>query len=208
MQEHMPADREQLFQVHPYKILMYLSMGSMSALFFGVTFAYLYQIINHDIATIIPPYIFVFNTVLLLLSSWLIVRANRAYLADDTEAYTRSLIYTLVVTVLFMVAQIAAWMYMSREGMLASDNPSTGYLYVISGLHFLHVIGGLPFLVLFIRTARKRMKEPVSVMVYFSDPEKRLKLRLLTMYWHFLDGLWIYLVVFFLLMKVIRIFLG
>ena len=41
------------------------------------------------------------------------------------------------------------------------------------------------------------MKEPVSVLVYFSDPEKRLKLRLLTIYWHFLDGLWIYLVLFF-----------
>ena len=42
------------------------------------------------------------------------------------------------------------------------------------------------------------MKEPVTVLVYFSDPEKRLRLRLLTIYWHFLDGLWIFLVLFLL----------
>jgi cytochrome c oxidase subunit 3 len=59
-----------------------------------------------------------------------------------------------------------------------------------------HVIAGLPFLVMFYRTACKRMVDPVTVLVYFSDPEKRLKLRLLTVYWHFLDGLWIYLVLF------------
>ena len=49
----------------------------------------------------------------------------------------------------------------------------------------------------FIYQARYHMKEPVSVLVYFSDPEKRLNLRLLGIYWHFLDVLWIYLVVFF-----------
>lgn len=204
MQNYNPADREQLFLVHPYKILMYLSMASMSALFLGFTFSYLYQVINSDTPTITPPYIFLFNSILLLAGSALIIRANKAYLADDTDAYTRALWYTLLLTFLFLIAQIAAWIYMYQQDMFASNNPSTGYLYVISGLHFLHVIGGLPFLILFIRTARKRMKEPVSVMVYFSDPEKRLKLRLLTMYWHFLDGLWIYLIVFFLLMKLFR----
>jgi cytochrome c oxidase subunit 3 len=56
---------------------------------------------------------------------------------------------------------------------------------------------GLPFLYLFYRAAKKYMIDPVTVLVYFSDPEKRLKLRLLTIYWHFLDLLWIYLVLFF-----------
>lgn len=62
--------------------------------------------------------------------------------------------------------------------------------------HLVHVIAGLPFLIAFYHTARKRMVDPVTVLLYFSDPEKRLKLRLLTIYWHFLDFLWLYLVVF------------
>jgi len=56
---------------------------------------------------------------------------------------------------------------------------------------------GIPFLAWFYWMAKKKMVEPVSVLVYFSDPEKKLRLRLLTIYWHFLDGLWIYLVLFF-----------
>ncbi len=209
MQQHEQADREQLFQIHPYKILLYLAIGSMSALFLGFTFSYLYQVVNHDEAqAVVPPYIFLFNTILLLASSWLIIRANKFYQADDTEAYTRSLIYTLILTLLFLIAQIAAWVFMYTQNILTSDaNPSIGYVYVISILHFVHVIGGLPFLIMFIYTARKRMKEPVSVLVYFSDPEKRLKLKLLTTYWHFLDILWIYLIVFFLLVKIINMFI-
>ena len=82
------------------------------------------------------------------------------------------------------------------ENIFPSTDNSAGYLYVLSGLHFAHVIAGLPFIVGFFWVARKRMKEPVSVLVYFSDPEKRLKLKMLTMYWHFMDALWIYLVVF------------
>ena len=62
-----------------------------------------------------------------------------------------------------------------------------------------HVLGGLPFLVQFYLAARKRMIDPVTVLIYFSDPQKQLRLKLLTRYWHFLDGLWIYLVLFFLI---------
>jgi cytochrome c oxidase subunit 3 len=64
-------------------------------------------------------------------------------------------------------------------------------------VHLAHVVAGLPVLIRFYVIAKKRMIDPVTVLVYFSDPEKRLKLRLLTVYWHFLDVLWIYLVVFF-----------
>jgi cytochrome c oxidase subunit 3 len=56
---------------------------------------------------------------------------------------------------------------------------------------------------MFAITAYKRMKEPVSVLIYFSDPAKKRKLNLLTTYWHFLDALWIYLVLFFLINSLI-----
>jgi len=80
--------------------------------------------------------------------------------------------------------------------MLSSDNMAS-YLYLISGLHFLHVIFGIPFLAAFVIVAYKKMKEPVSVLIYFSDPGKLRKLKILTIYWHYLDILWIYLVAFF-----------
>ena len=99
---------------------------------------------------------------------------------------------------MFMVGQFIGWNDLSNhlDSQFLSSNLSS-YLYLISGLHFAHLVAGLPFLLLFYYVAKKRMKEPVSVLVYFSDPEKKLKLNLLTKYWHFLDALWIYLILFF-----------
>lgn len=97
-----------------------------------------------------------------------------------------------------MIAQAWGWYWLFSNNLKLNTSTTVGYLYVISILHLLHVVAGLPFLYIFWNTAKKRMVEPVSVLVYFSDPEKRLKLRLLTIYWHFLDILWIYLALFFL----------
>ncbi len=130
--------------------------------------------------------------------------AKKYYLNDRTQKYQNALLLTIIISVVFMIFQVIGWQVLFQQNIFVDTNNSAGYLYVISGLHFLHIIAGLPFLILFLRTAKKKMQSPVSVLVYFSDPEKRLKLRLLTLYWHFLDGLWIYLVLFFIINNLIR----
>ena len=123
--------------------------------------------------------------------------AKKAYKADETENYQKALWATIGLSLLFLIMQFFGWQQLINQNIFLPSGNSASYLYLLSGLHFAHVIVGLPFLILFLRAARMKMKEPVSVLVYFSDPEKKLKLRLLTIYWHFLDILWIYLVVFF-----------
>ena len=199
-----PADDSQdNFAFHPKNIYLSLLLFSLSMLFLAMTAAFVYTRIQSDLPPIRLPLLFLLNTLLLLGSSYAMVQAKQAYLADDTARYQRMLWYTLFLSVCFMIMQAVAWYQLfSRQIYINTDN-SAGYLYVISALHFAHVIGGLPFLALFLYRARKYMKEPVSVLVYFSDPDKRLNLRLLSIYWHFLDGLWIYLVVFFLLNQLV-----
>ncbi len=188
-------------RIHPFQVIVFLLISGLSALFLALTLAYLYQRIEKGIAPIQPPLIFLFNTILLLGCSFFIKQANKAYLADDTSKYIRSLMITAGLTLVFIGAQFVGWQMMQNSGMLLASNPATSYLYVLSGLHLLHVLGGLPILGWFIFKAVKNMKEPVTVLVYFSDPEKRLKLKLLTTYWHFLDILWIYLVTFFMVLS-------
>lgn len=188
-------------RIHPYQVIVFLLIAGLSALFLALTLAYLYQRIDKGIAPIQPPLIFLFNTLLLLGCSFFIKQANNAYLADDTGKYIRSLFITVGLTLVFIGAQFVGWQMMQNSGMLLQSNPATSYLYVLSGLHLLHVLGGLPILGWFIYKAIKNMKEPVTVLIYFSDPEKRLKLKLLTTYWHFLDILWIYLVLFFMILS-------
>ena len=190
-------DEYQNFAFHPHNIYLMLLLFSLSILFLSLSGAFIYTRVQNGLPPVKLPWLFGFNTVILLGSSWTMVRAKKAYLADETERYQGMLILTIVLSLIFMFAQYLAWMQLFKQQIFLNSDPSAGYLYVISGLHFAHVIGGLPFLSLFLWKAIKYMKEPVSVLVYFSDPEKRLRLRLLTIYWHFLDILWIYLVVFF-----------
>ena len=188
-------DRQLMF--HPANIYVTLLLFGLSALFLAITGAYIYTRVQNGLPPIRLPNLFLFNTLILLASSWTIRYAKKCYIDDDTANYKNALIATIGLSVFFMVAQFFAWRMMFSDQIFINSSNAASYLYAISGLHFLHVVGGLPFLILFYAIARKRMREPVSVLVYFSDPEKRLRLRLLTLYWHFLDALWIYLVLFF-----------
>ncbi len=184
---------------HPYNILLTFVLAGITALFFAFSAAYLYTRVTMGIPPIKLPSLFFFNTALLLGTSYTMVLAKKAYLSDDTNRYKQMLAVTIAMSIVFVIAQLIAWQQLFGQQIFINYSTTASYVYVISGLHFAHVLAGLPFLGLFLWTAYKRMKEPVSVLVYFSDPEKQLKLKLLTRYWHYLDALWIYLVVFFTL---------
>jgi len=187
----------QSFAFHPYNVLLTLVLIGVTGLFLALTGALIYTRVQNGLPPIKLPMIFAVNTVILLGSSWAMMRAKQCYRDDDTQGYQNMLWLTIGLSLLFMLMQFVGWQQLFNNNVLINSSTSASYLYVISGLHFAHVIAGLPFLGFFLWTARKRMVEPVSVLVYFSDPEKRLKLRLLTVYWHFLDALWIYLVILF-----------
>lgn len=192
------------FAFHPYNVLLILLIFSLSMVFLALSIAFVYSRVQNAVPPVKLPNIFLFNTVILLASSGTMLYAKNAYRADDTQRYKLALGVTMVLSFVFLILQIVGWSSLFQQEIFVNTDNSAGYLYVISGLHFAHVIGGIPFLGYFIWQAHKKMKEPVSVLVYFSDPEKRLKLRLLTIYWHFLDALWIYLVLFFFINYLIR----
>ncbi|MBL7805866.1 MAG: cytochrome c oxidase subunit 3 [Saprospiraceae bacterium] len=185
------------FMFHPGNVMLSILLFGLSALFLALTVAYVYTRVTMEVPPVKLPALFLFNTLILLGSSYTMIQAKKCYLADDTKGYQQNLRLTILLSGLFMLMQLLAWTLLFNNNIQLNSSTTTAYLYVISFVHLAHVIGGLPFLVSFYRTAKKRMVDPVTVLVYFSDPEKRLKLKLLTKYWHFLDGLWIYLVLFF-----------
>lgn len=193
-----PAPQQQdEFLFHPNNVMLFILLFGLSALFLALTLSYIYIRVTQNVAPVQIPSLFIVNTAILLSSSWTMARAKKCYLGDDTEGYQQNLKWTMWLSLLFMVMQSVAWWWLFQNNIVLNSSTTTGFLYVISFVHLAHVVAGLPFLWKFYRTAQKRMVDPVTVLVYFSDPEKRLKLRLLTIYWHFLDGLWIYLVLFF-----------
>lgn len=182
---------------HPYNILLVLVLMALGAIFLALSVAFVYNRVAGGLPPVRMPGLFFFNTLLLLGSSLTMWLARKAFEDDRSGPYLSYLSGTLFLSLAFLVLQFFAWRSLFAQNVFINTDNSASYLYLLSGLHFLHVVGGLPFLVWFWRSARRRLREPVSELVYFSDPDKRLKLRLLTLYWHFLDGLWVYLVLFF-----------
>ncbi len=189
--------QERNYLVHPLYILITLILASVTALFLGFSLAYLYSRVQNGQSPISVPWLFYANSLFLLLASYSLRKTKICYEQDETSLYKRQLWITLGLTVVFLISQIIAWQQMYAVNNGLSSSTLTSYLYVISGIHFVHVIAGIPFMGYFIFDARKRLIEPASVLLYLSDPDKKRKLTVLSIYWHFLDGLWIYLVLFF-----------
>jgi cytochrome c oxidase subunit 3 len=195
--EQQTAPQQDEFMFHPSNVMLSILLFGLSVLFLALTISYVYTRVTMGVPPVQIPALFIVNTIILLGSSYTMLRAKKCYLHDYTEGYISNLKYTIWLSFLFMVMQTIAWIWLFQNNVALNTSTTAAYLYVISFVHLLHVVAGLPSLFLFYYTAKKRMVDPVTVLVYFSDPEKRLKLRLLTVYWHFLDGLWIYLVLFF-----------
>lgn len=181
------------------KVGLFLLLLSMTMLFLSFSIGYVFTRNQNGADGVHLPPIFIINSFILIASSWAIVQANKSYREDSTKDYQKYLSITMALTLVFMLMQIIGWVYFKE--VLIGENIGNGsnYLYAISGLHFAHILGGLPFLAIFLYNAYTKMKEPITVLIYFSDPDKKMRLELLTIYWHFLDGLWIFLVLFFLL---------
>ena len=185
---------------HPHKIFMLLSILALFLVFFFTVLSYIYILVTSDMPPIELPWLFLFNTVFLLASSYSIRKVASMYKIDNTSGYQTWLWITLGFALLFIIFQFLGWSHLNDAGLYLSSptQNTTSFLWVVSILHLVHVLGGLVPLLIFIYVSTQRMKDPVSVLIYFSDPEKKLRLRMLSYYWHFLDLLWIFLVVVFM----------
>ncbi|MBK8043125.1 MAG: cytochrome c oxidase subunit 3 [Haliscomenobacter sp.] len=199
-----PYNEYDNFAFHPSNVFLVLLLLGLSALFLSLSAAFVYNRVQSGLPPVRIPLLFLFNTLILAGGSWSMEWAKTCYKQDRTADFQKALLLAMGLSLLFLLAQFLGWRSLLQQNLWINSGNAASYLYVISGLHFLHVVGGFPFLLAFYSRARNQTKEPVRALVFFSDPEQALRLRLLRIYWHFLDGLWIYLVLFFFINDLIR----
>jgi cytochrome c oxidase subunit III len=127
-----------------------------------------------------------FNTLLLLASSVTLEISRRRIAAfmgglkNQVENPARWLYITLFLGLLFVAGQYVAWRQLSAQGLYLATNPSSSFFYVLTATHALHVLGGLSGLIYVIRKLSK-------------SSLRRSTLDATARYWHFMDVLWLYL---------------
>ncbi len=185
-------------KLHPYRVFTYLTLGGITSAFLTLSSAYFLTTIRSGFNNFELPLIFHANTVIILVSSYSMHQTRLANLNNHSSSYTNGLLVTSLLGVAFTVFQFVGWRELFNSGIALQNNVAGAYLYVISGLHLAHLVVGVGILFVFWLKAKERETDAVKELLFDTDPISKLKVECLVLYWHFVDGLWIYLYLMFL----------
>lgn len=170
------------------RVLLWIAIASIVMLFAGLTSGYIVRQAEGNWKVFELPTVFTISTAIILLSSITMHFAVRAAKSNDTPAIKTYLLVTLGLGFAFVFTQFLGWNELVKNGVFFVDKttPSGSFFYVLSGLHLAHLAFGLIGLIV---TSARAIRER-----YHSGDYEGISL--CATYWHFLDGLWIYLFVF------------
>lgn len=186
------------------RFALWVGLCAMFMAFAGLTSAYIVRRADSDWLQFQLPNYFYISTVVIIASSICMVFANHHYKKDNFKLFRFLLISTLVLGVIFSVLQFLGWKQLEANGVgiIGGETTISGsFLGVISGIHLLHLFGGLFFLLIAIVRSFFIFKNPSNVLVREHQPSKGIRMDLLGTYWHFVDVLWVYLFIFFIVNK-------
>ena len=177
-------------KIHPHKFTLWVAMGSIVMMFAALTSAYIVKKNGGNWLEFNLPRLFWYSTFTILLSSVTIHLATRASKAREMSRYRTLITITAMLGVLFIALQWLGFRDLENRDIAligAKSNSAASFLFVITGLHMVHVLGGvIALLVIFIRAYAVKVKNYSS-----------LPIELVGTYWHFVDALWIYLFIFY-----------
>ena len=173
---------------HRFRLGMCVSLAAVLMLFTALTSAYIVRAASaNDWQPLAMPQILLLSTALILISSGTLEAARRELKAKAVSAYQRWLLVTVLLGTGFLSAQLLAWKQLARQGVYLASNPHSSFFYLLTATHGFHLLGGLLALVyLVLRAHRIQQNQQVEAKQYAVADA-------VTLYWHFMDGLWIYL---------------
>lgn len=185
--------------MHPYKMFLVLGIIGICMLFLFLTIAYSLSVSRSTLINEVHlPRMFTLGTFILVASSFTLTAALKAFDDDNIRRLHYMIFITLLMGVVFAGCQLMGWLELKEDGVFLHGKSSGAFLYVISGLHVVHLAGGLLAMsIAFIKSLNVK-RDPIKALIMVTNPYEKLKLELIAMYWHFLGALWVILFFFFL----------
>lgn len=177
--------------MHPQKFAMWLFIVSVFMLFAGLTSAYIVRQAEGDWYVFQLPSMFTYSTVALLASSltmhWAYISAKK----DNVSTVRIGILLTSILGIAFLIMQFLGYAEMVDMNVYFVGNPSGSFVYVIAGVHAVHIISAVIFVVVML----------IHAFRYEVHSRKMLSIEMCATYWHFLDALWVFLFIFMLLSR-------
>jgi cytochrome c oxidase subunit 3 len=176
-------------KIHPYQFYLWGGLGSIVMMFAGLTSAYIVKKSQANWLEFELPNVFMISTVVILISSFTIQMAAKKFREQNENQYRGFLTLTAILGVVFMILQLQGFMALESNSISLvgpRSNSAASFLFVITVLHLIHVLGGIIALVW------------ISFRAFSgkNNMNNDLPVKLISNYWHFVDILWVYLFVF------------
>lgn len=162
-----------------------IALGLVAILMFFMALASAFIVLRRGSGvwvTVHLPAIVWANTIVLLASSFTVEVARRRLSLADLSGFRKFWIVTTVLGFGFVVGQLIAWRQLVAQGVYIASNQASSFFYVFTGAHAVHLLGGVGALVYV--SARKFGEKDVS---------RSTAAEVASYYWHFMDGLWVFL---------------
>ena len=176
-------------KIHPKKFSVLVACASIMMMFAAFTSAYIVRQAAGNWLEFRLPSVFYISTIVILLSSVAVHASYLSFKKGNAQMYKMLLVVSFVLGLAFIVLQYQGWMALQAIGVELTTNPSGSFVYVISGVHAAHVLGGIAALLVAMLHA--------FTLPYKPTPQRKLRFEMTLIYWHFVDLLWIYLLFFF-----------
>lgn len=189
--EHIQLIEEpqQTLSMHPKKFALWLFIASVVMIFAAMTSAYIVRQSDGNWLVFDMPQILWYTSGIILLSSMTMQWAYAAAKKDNLSSLKLAMSLTALLGIAFLIGQFLSWKELVGMGVYFVGNPAGSFMYVFTGLHGLHLISGVIFLVVVL----------INTYRYKVHAKNMDQIEMCTTYWHFLDGLWLYLFLFLLL---------
>ncbi|MCZ2394510.1 MAG: cytochrome c oxidase subunit 3 [Chitinophagales bacterium] len=189
---------EKYSQQKAHRFTMYLGLMSITMAFAGLTSAYLVRKGAGNWVDFPMPVEFYTSTIILLISSATIHVAHVSNKKGHPKMATLGLFVTIILGLLFAFFQFKGWQALNYSGIYIDGNPAGSFFYVITGMHAAHLLGGVVFLwIALFRSYRLFfIKNENTTIVNKKGNALKVRTDLLSMYWHFMDILWVYIFLF------------
>ncbi|RIV35452.1 heme-copper oxidase subunit III [Flagellimonas lutimaris] len=177
------------------KMMLWFGIVSLIMGFAGWTSAYIVSSKREDwVSDLELPSAFFISTVILILSSIAYFAAKKAVGKDNQKMGTIFLLITLALGITFISLQFVGFSQMLESGYYftgPTSNIKMSYVFLLAAVHIAHVVAGLiTLLVVLVQQLRNKY-----------TPENMLGMELGATFWHFLDFIWVYLILFMYFVK-------
>ncbi len=183
--------KDQKNRIHPHKFTLWIGLASIVMMFAGLTSAYIIKRNLSNWITFDLPKVFWYSTAVIIFSSITVMLSQKAFKQREMKVYRRWLTVTMLLGIAFVFMQYVGFTQLWDSGITLTRNVSFSFLYIIVGLHALHVIAGvIALIIILVQAFRLKIKNYNPVQI-----------ELMSTYWHFVDFLWIYLLLFLVMIR-------